>query len=107
MTGKWKVTLADGSVIDNLTLNGNNFVSETELTAADFDGKLAHVTIAAPEGEDAFGLAGEHGPMMLAEDRVQVWPDGYYFVLLDIPTSKLREIKVDSRLDYIEMMEDL
>lgn len=107
MANKWKVTLSDGSVIDNLMLNGNNFVSATELTTADFDGKLAHVTIVAPEGEDAYGLAGEHGPMMLAEDRVQVWPDGYYFVLLDIPESTLREIEVDSRLDYIEMMEGL
>ena len=101
----YKITLANGTIIDNLSLNGNNFVSKTELTAADFDGKLAHVTITGPNDGDV--CVGEHGTMMLAEDRVQVWPDGYYFVLLDIPESTLREIEVDSRLDYIEMMEGL
>ena len=101
----YKITLSDGTEIKNLELNGNNFVSKAPLITADFDGKLTHVIIDGPEDGDV--LVGEHGPMMLAEDRVQVWPDGYYFVLLDIPASKLKEIEIDSRLDYIEMMEDL
>ena len=101
----WKITLSDGTIIDNLGLNGNNFVSKTEITTEAFKDKLTRVTIDGPE--DEYGLVGEHGPMMLAEDRVQVWPDGYYFVLLDIPKSTLRDIEVNARLDYIEMMEDL
>lgn len=101
----YKITLSDGTVINNLSLNGNNFVSKTPLWAVDFEGKLSHVTIAGPDDGDV--RVGEHGPMMLAENRVQVWPDGYYFVLLDIPESKLKEIEIDSRLDYIEMMGDL
>lgn len=102
MSNKWKVTLSDGSVISDLELNGNNFVSKTPLTAVDFDAKLSHVIIEGPEGENAYGLAGEHGPMMLAENRVQVWPDGYYFVLLDIPESVLKE---QAREELITSME--
>lgn len=51
-----KVTLADGTIIDNLELNGNNFISSNpRLNAADFEGKMATVTIEYPsevEGED-------------------------------------------------------
>jgi len=107
MANNFKITLSDGTVIKDLEMNGNNFVSKTPLTADNFNGKLSHVVIDGPDNVDDAGLRGEHGPMMLVEDRVQVWPDGYYFVLMDIPESTLKELKVNSRLDYIEMMEDL
>jgi len=98
----YKITLSDGTIIDNLELNGNNFVSRTPLTAANFAGKLAHVTIEGPE--DGYGLVGEHGPMMLAENRVQGWPDGYYFVLLDIPPAELERRQTRGDIEYIAMM---
>ena len=41
----WTVTLADGTALDGLGLNGNNFISTRKLTDADFAGKLEHVTI--------------------------------------------------------------
>lgn len=43
----WEVTLADGSKISSLTLNGNNFCSDKELTPATFEGKLSEVRITA------------------------------------------------------------
>ena len=97
----YKITLSDGTVINNLSLNGNNFVSKTPLTAADFEGKLGHVTITGPDDGDV--RVGEHGPMTLAENRVQVWPDGYYFVLLDIPESVLKEQAQEELITNIEM----
>ena len=41
----WTVTLADGTALEGLGLNGNNFISTRKLTDADFAGKLEHVTI--------------------------------------------------------------
>ena len=47
----YKITLADGTVIDNLRLNGNNYISDKELTAHVFLGKLDKVIINAGEKE--------------------------------------------------------
>ena len=41
----YKITLADGTVIDNLRLNGNNYISDKELTADMFLGNLAKVIV--------------------------------------------------------------
>ena len=41
----YTVTLQDGTVLDNLTLNGNNYISETLIDDATFDNNLDTVTI--------------------------------------------------------------
>ena len=41
----WTIELADGTTLEGLTLNGNNYVSKAKLTADDFDGNLSHVKI--------------------------------------------------------------
>ena len=41
----YKITLADGTVIDNLKLNGNNFISPVEIDETIFDGNCLNVTI--------------------------------------------------------------
>ena len=46
----YSVTLSDGTKLDNLTLNGSNFVSSTKLTEGDFKDKLSKVTIT--DGDD-------------------------------------------------------
>ena len=46
----YSVTLSDGTKLDNLTLNGNNFVSSAKLTEGDFKDKLSKVTIT--DGDD-------------------------------------------------------
>lgn len=47
-----KITLADGTVIGSLVMNGNNFISDnTSLRIGDFEGKLDTVTIQY-EGDD-------------------------------------------------------
>lgn len=41
----YKITLADGTTLENLVLNGNNFISQTAVDDAVFDGNMASVTI--------------------------------------------------------------
>lgn len=48
----YSVTLSDGTKLDNLALNGNNFVSSTKVTEADFKDKLSKVTITDDDGKD-------------------------------------------------------
>lgn len=47
----YSVTLSDGTKLDNLALNGNNFVSSTKVTEADFKDKLSKVTITDDDGK--------------------------------------------------------
>ena len=108
----YKITLSDGTVIDNLTLNGNNFVSRNEIKAETFKGKLNHVAISCDDDEDTEGLAGEHNNMELVQiahytKEMHGCDEGWYFILQDISEDKLEKIRVNARLDYIEMMEDL
>ena len=39
----YKITLTDGTVINDLKLNGNNFISSTEIEESVFDGNLLTV----------------------------------------------------------------
>ena len=102
--GVWKVTLADGTTIDGLTLNGNNFVSKTELTSEMFAGKLSRVSIEGPEGVDDAGLRGEHGAMTLARCQKDDLLGGYAFVLLDVSEADMEKLRNRGDIEYIAMM---
>lgn len=47
----YSVTLSDGTKLDNLALNGNNFVSSAKLTEDNFKNKLSKVTITDDDGK--------------------------------------------------------
>ena len=47
----YSVTLSDGTKLDNLALNGNNFISPVKVTEADFKDKLSKVTITDDDGK--------------------------------------------------------
>ena len=69
------------------------------------------MTISGPEDAEGAMLRGEHSNMELTYLRHEVntpgLADGYYFGLRELSAAELREIQVDSRLDYIEMLEGL
>ena len=41
----YKITLADGTTLENLVLNGNNFIAQTAVDDAVFNDNMATVTI--------------------------------------------------------------
>lgn len=41
----YKITLADGTALENLVLNGNNFIAQTVVDDAVFKGNMASVVI--------------------------------------------------------------
>ena len=103
MEKSWKITLSDGTTIENLRLNGNNFVSETEIKKEMFDGKLLKVTI---EGiEDGKKVVNEYKNMELVQ--IVHYEDGYYFVLRELSEQELKDIKIQGNLDYLAMMVDV
>ena len=103
------VTLADGTQLTGLELNGNNFVSKTEITPETFRGKLSKVTISGNTEADEAGLIGEHHNMELVQiahytRKIHGMPDGYYFVLRDIPAAELERLQARGDIDYLAMM---
>lgn len=76
------VTLADGTVLSGLSLNGNNYISSAKITAAVFAGNCSPVVISDGETEE------RHENMQL----VQITEDNgeYWFVLRDVPEQELR-----------------
>ena len=100
--GTFTVTLADGTQLGGLGLNGNNFISKTEVTADTFKGKLSKVTITGDAEADEAGLIGEHEHMELVQ--VKKYGDEWWFILREMSAAELKELKNRGDIDYIAMM---
>ena len=90
----WKITLADGTSLDGLDLNGNNFISSTAVTEATFAGKLSNVTIEGPDGTQT------HEDMKL----VQISKVGkkYWFILAEKTAEEKQKEATDARMAEME-----
>ena len=100
--GTFTVTLADGTQLVGLELNGNNFISKAEVTPATFAGKLSKVTISGNAEADEAGLIGEHQNMELVQ--VKKYGAEYWFILREIPAAVLEKLQDRADIDYIAMM---
>lgn len=103
----WKITLSDGTTLENLGVNGNNFVSETEVTESTFAGKLSNVVIEAPEGEEDTSMAGEFENMVLEQIRHYDnlnGLDGYYFILRVPSDEEVEKLQLRGDVDWLLMM---
>lgn len=101
MEESFKITLADGTQLKKLKLNGNNYISKTKITEDDFKGKLSKVII-----ENETEKTSEEFKHM---ELVQIvhYEDGYYFVLRELSEQELKDIKIQGNLDYLAMMVDV
>ena len=50
----YKITLADGTELENLELNGNNYIAEGVIEDSVFEGNLATVTITDGETTETY-----------------------------------------------------
>lgn len=101
--------MADGTQLTELELNGNNFVSKSEVTPETFRGKLSKVTISGDAEADEAGLIGTHEHMELVQvahytQKTHGLPDGWYFVLRDIPTDEMEKRQLRADVDYAIML---
>lgn len=95
----YKITLADGTVISDLRLNGNNFVSKSRISETKFDGNLSEVIINDGEVDEI------HGPMALVQ--VTKMGDEYWFILRDLSKNELEMAQIRANIDYISMMTEV
>lgn len=103
----YTITLADGTILDNLLLNGNNFISDTRIDEAVFDGNLNTVHIMGPGVDKTFDN--------LDIDSIREDGGKYWFVLRRLSDwelwerdtrAEIRELS-DTSDDIILMMADL
>ncbi|MDD2299639.1 MAG: hypothetical protein PHU80_10090 [Kiritimatiellae bacterium] len=100
MNKTYTITLADGTVLDNLKLNGDNFVSNTAINTDIFNGNCSPVIISD-------GINSEtHNHMELVQLTEQE-PRKYWFVLREISDSELALIKIQSDIEYVAMMAEI
>ena len=92
-----------------MELNGNNFVSKTEVTAETFKGKLGRVIIEGDAEADEAGLIGTHEHMELVQvahytQATHGLADGWYFALRDIPADEQEKRQLRADVDYALML---
>lgn len=78
----YTITLADGTILENLALNGNNYISSEPIDADIFVGNCAPMTISDGEHEEI------HENAELAQ--CVKYGDEYWLVFRDIPESEQR-----------------
>ncbi len=95
----YTMVLSDGTTIENLRKNGDNYISASKLTSDMFEGKLSEVTVKTSEDE----------VVMENMDLVQITEmDGeYWFVLRQFSATELAMAKMSSNIDFLAMMQDV
>lgn len=93
----YKITLSDGSQIENLELNGNNFIAPKELSDTVFEGKLSTVRIFDLENE----TEEVHTDMVLISNRVH--GDKSWFILAEKSEEQKERERLDNSFTDIEM----
>ncbi len=104
----YRITLGDGTVLDNLSVNGNMLVSADEtLSASRFEDNLHNVKIEhSGENDDLILATGTHEHMKLITCQKYPRMSGVYFVLEDYTAEEIKELRTEARLDYLEMMSE-
>ena len=95
----YKITLADGTELSNLTMNGNNCISEATIDPGIFQSNCSPVVISDGEHDET------HENMELVqvtEVNGQSW-----FVLRDMTPKELEQAKIKSDIEYLAMMCDV
>ena len=90
----YTITLSDGTIIDNLKLNGNNFISSTEITPEMFENNCGNVTFSDGENEESYN---DMELVQITEHNGEWW-----FVLREIPPDELERKRLLERIAALE-----
>lgn len=105
----YTITLADGTKLENLRLNGNNFIADYKLTEDDFRLKLYQVDIESTDEEPSDIELGRHYNMELLalQSGLPYMEKGeYWFILGEISEDQLRYGQLKADIEYLAMMTD-
>lgn len=94
----YTMVLSDGTIIENLRKNGDNYISASKLTADMFEGKLSEVTVKTSEDE----VVMEN----MALVQITEMNGEYWFVLRQFSSIELTIAKISSDIDFLAMLQD-
>ena len=99
MDKNYSIKLANGLVLKNLTLNGNNYISKEEVKASIFSRNCSPVII----NDGIMDEVHEHMELI----HINFVNGEYWIALRDISESELTIKKKRADIDYIAMMTDV
>lgn len=88
----YTIKLSDGTTLENLGLNGNNFVSRAEVTETTFTGKLKGVEITDDEGKEE-----KHKDMVLVQ-VTQPSDSEWWFILADKSKDQVKRERLEQSI---------
>lgn len=103
MEKTWTITLSDGSTIENLGVNGTNFVSDNEITPDMLKGKLSKIIVKGKVNGEDFQEEYSHIELI----QIAHYTDGYYIALRQMSQDELDKIKTQADIEYMAMMTDV
>ena len=95
----YKITLENGSVIDNLVLNGNNYISQDEIDDTNLQGILNEVVI-----EDENQRVVYEKLKLISHIKVN---GRSWLVFCEPSIEELRKLQIDTRFDVVEQEQDI
>ena len=95
-----KITLQDGTVLENLKLNGNNFISDTIIESSIFQDNLGNVKI-----EDEDGNITEYRFMKLIQN-IEV-DNKSWFILAEQSENDLLKARLKATEDALTFLMDM
>jgi len=95
----YSIKLTDGTVIENLRLNGNVFISAEEISADAFKDNCDPVIISNGEETET------HSHMALV--TIEQHGDKYWIMLRDRSADELDKLKITADIEYLAMMTDV
>ncbi len=98
----YTIILSDGSKLENLSLNGNNFITSQEITEETFRGKLSRVKIECDDDGMMSDICGEFSNVELVQCKK--YGAEYWFILREIPQAKFEMLRLAGNIDYVAMM---
>lgn len=96
----YKLILADGTEIKNLTRNGDNFISDTKVDEDQFTGNLTTLTITDGE-EETIEL---HNAELIQQIEVE---GKFWLCFRELSERELKDIDVEAKIQYLAMMADI
>lgn len=93
----YSVTLANGTILCNLRMNGNTFISQEPVDPAIFDGNCAGVVVSD-------GVTEETHAFMEYVPTAQPVVGEFWFSLRDVSEQELTMMRMQVNIEYIGMM---
>ena len=96
----YSIKLADGTKLENVELNGNNFIT----TDSEIENVLTPANLTAVEISDG-NITASYENMICTN----LWhqEDGWHFIIREMTQEEKRQLEIDAKLEYIAMMADI